>query len=93
MNPIRSRSDSTLFRGATLLITVLMLAVINVLPLLDVGYNDTSSAHIEEPDGSPAHHGAKHDHALCGLIASAHLLPGTTQVIATASTHTVEVGS
>ena len=81
MNLTHGNVDRTLMKGATLLLTVLMLAVINVWPLLDVGYDAPSSVHVEEPDGSQAHHGAKHDHALCGVMGSAHIMPGTTQAI------------
>lgn len=90
MSVFHRNSDGALMRGATLLITVLMLAVINVWPLLDVGYDPTSTVHVEEPDGSAANHGAAHDHALCGVMGSAHVLPGTLQSVTVTHSHEAE---
>ena len=90
MNLINRSGERILMKGATLLVTMLMLAVINVWPLLDVGYDAPSSVHVEEPDGSLAHHGANHDHALCGVMGSAHVLPGATQAIAIGHSNELE---
>jgi hypothetical protein len=52
-----------------------MLAVINVWPLLDLGFDPTAPAHVELPDGaSPLHHSA-HDHGLCGVMGTVHVMP------------------
>lgn len=52
-----------------------LLAVINVWPLLDVGFDPTAPDHVELPHGASGLHHSAHDHSLCGLMASVHVLP------------------
>jgi hypothetical protein len=52
-----------------------LLAVINVWPLLDVGLDPTAPDHVELPAGESGMHHSAHDHSLCGVMATAHVLP------------------
>lgn len=62
-------------RGITTVVTAILVAVVTVWPLLDLGFDPTVAVHIELPDGSsPLHHSA-HDHELCGVMGTVHLMP------------------
>ncbi|HUF70125.1 MAG TPA: hypothetical protein VMM79_15875 [Longimicrobiales bacterium] len=62
-------------RGITTVVTAILVAMVTVWPLLDLGFDATTPAHIELPDGSsPVHHSA-HDHGLCGVMGTVHLMP------------------
>lgn len=53
----------------------ILVAVVTVWPLLDLGFDPTMPEHVELPDGSsPVHHSA-HDHELCGVMGTVHLMP------------------
>lgn len=70
------REGGRLLRKAgTLLCAAAVLVVGNVSPLLDLGYSSVDGVHVEVPEG-PAHEHFAHNHALCGIIATAHVLPG-----------------
>ena len=62
-------------RGITLLSMAILLAVVDVWPLLDLGFDPTAPDHMEQPDGSPAYHHIAHDHGLCGVMATVHVVP------------------
>jgi hypothetical protein len=56
-------------------VMAVLLAVINVWPLLDLGLEPAVPDHIEVPNGSTALHHSAHDHGLCSLMGSAHVMP------------------
>lgn len=62
-------------RGVTTVVMAVLLAMINVWPLLDLGLDPAAPDHVEVPDGSGALHHSAHDHGLCSLMGSAHVIP------------------
>lgn len=63
-----------LHKGTALLCAAVLLVVGDAWPLLDLDYT-TDGTHVEVPNG-PTHEHGTHNHALCGIMASAHVLPG-----------------
>lgn len=58
-----------------MLVTAILLAMINVWPLLDLGLEPGAPDHVEVPNGSTSLHHSAHDHGLCSLMGSAHVMP------------------
>jgi len=82
---VASRNRSIIRKGLTLLVGIVLVAALDVWPLLDLGLDASSPAHVEIPGGSPGFHHTAHDHGICGAMGSVHVVPVGRSRLATAA--------